>query len=108
MFHEQEGCPVASLFRLLDLSRSSCYYQQVKREENKLREAIEAVAAEFATYGNRRVTKELRRPPYKMRIKSQAYSTFDAGDGPSAGPEAPQTPHHQQPTRISTLSQSGD
>ncbi len=68
IFHEQEGYPITSLCCLLDLPRSSCYYRPVEREEDDLRQTIEAVASEFATYGSRRVTHELRRPPYEMRI----------------------------------------
>jgi putative transposase len=68
IFHDQEGHPITSLCCLLDLPRSSCYYRPLERKENELRQAIEAVASEFATYGSRRVTQELRRPPYEMRI----------------------------------------
>lgn len=68
MFHKQEKYPVRSLCRLLDLPRSSCYYRPAKREENELQQAIEAVASRFVTYGSRRVTHELRRPPYEIRI----------------------------------------
>ena len=68
MFHEQEGYPVASLCRLLSLSRSSYYYQMIERDESELRRDIESVAAEFVKYGSRRVTNQLRRPPYKMVI----------------------------------------
>ncbi len=38
------------------------------QKEDKLRQTIEAVASRFVTYGSRRVTQELRRPPYEMRI----------------------------------------
>ena len=68
MFHEQEGYPVANLCRLLSLSRSSYYYQMIERDESDLRRNIEAVAAEFVKYGSRRLTKQLRRPPYKLVI----------------------------------------
>lgn len=68
MFHEQEGYPVASLCRLLALSRSSYYYQMIARDESDLRRDIEAVAAEFVKYGSRRVTKQLIRPPYKLVV----------------------------------------
>ena len=57
-----------SLCHLLDLPRSSYYYHPVKREEDELRQAIEAVTSRFVTYGSRRVTQELRRPPYEIRI----------------------------------------
>ncbi len=68
MFREQEGYPVASLCSLLALPRSSYYYQPVKRDERELREAVEEVASEFVTYGSRRVTQELRRPPHEMIV----------------------------------------
>ena len=68
LFHKQEGYPVRSLCGLLDLPRSSCYYRPVKREENEVRQAIETVASMFITYGTRRVTHELRRAPYEIRI----------------------------------------
>ena len=68
LFHEQEGYPVRNLCQLLDLPRSSCYYRPVKRKEEELRQAIEAVASKFVTYGSRRVTQELRRPPCEIRI----------------------------------------
>ena len=68
MFREQEGYPVASLCSLLALPRSSYYYQPVKQDERELREAVEEVASEFVTYGSRRVTQELRRPPHEMIV----------------------------------------
>ena len=68
MFDEQEGYPVASLCWLLALPRSSYYHQPVERDENELRGAVDAVAAEFVTYGSRRVTQELRRPPHEMIV----------------------------------------
>lgn len=67
-FHEQDGYPVASLCRLLSLSRSSYYYQMIERDESELRERIETVASEFLKYGSRRITWQLRRSPYKMVI----------------------------------------
>jgi putative transposase len=68
MFHEQEGYSVASLCRLMSLAHSSYYYQMIERDESELQRDIEAVAAEFVKYGSRRVTKQLRRPPYKLVI----------------------------------------
>lgn len=68
LFHKQEGYPVRSLCALLDLPRSSCYYRPVRREEHEIRKAIKSVASKFVTYGSRRVTQQLRRPPYAIRI----------------------------------------
>jgi putative transposase len=60
--------PVAALCQLLDLPRSSYYYQPVERDDALLRQAIESIAAEFPTYGSRRITQQLRRPPYQMVV----------------------------------------
>jgi putative transposase len=49
------------LCNLLGCSRSSYYYQPKQRDETEERTAIESVAAEWPTYGYRRVTKQLRR-----------------------------------------------
>lgn len=40
----------------------------IERDESELRERIETVAGEFLKYGSRRITWQLRRPPYKMVI----------------------------------------
>jgi putative transposase len=64
MLHEQEGYPVGKLCSLLQLPRSSYYYQQIERQETALQEAVEEIAAQFPTYGSRRVTQQLRRDPY--------------------------------------------
>jgi putative transposase len=40
----------------------------IERDESELRERIKTVAAEFLKYGSRRITWQLRRPPYKMVI----------------------------------------
>ena len=52
---------VSLLCSLLGCSRSSYYYQPKQRDETEDRAAIESVAAEWPTYGYRRVTKQLHR-----------------------------------------------
>lgn len=64
MVHTQEDYAIASLCRLLDLPRSSYYYRPAERDETELQAAIETVAGKFPTYGSRRVSKQLGRPPY--------------------------------------------
>ena len=64
MIHEQEGYPVKTLCSLLQLPRSSYYYQPIKRQETALKEAVEEISAQLPAYGSRRVTQELRRAPY--------------------------------------------
>jgi transposase InsO family protein len=52
----------------LELPRSSYYYQAVERDESALEEAIEAVIGKFPTYGTRRVSKQLGRPPHQVVV----------------------------------------
>jgi putative transposase len=40
----------------------------IERDESELRERIKTVASEFLKYGSRRITWQLRRPPYRMVI----------------------------------------
>jgi len=68
VFHEREGYPVAKLCRLLGLARSSYYRRGVESDEQELRGAMERVCREFAAYGSRRVTRELRRAPYRIIV----------------------------------------
>jgi transposase InsO family protein len=57
------------LCNLLGCSRSSYYYQPKQRDETEERTAIESVAAEWPTYGYRRVTKQLRRQEWVINKK---------------------------------------
>ena len=57
---------------LLECSRSSYYYQPKLKDETEVKSAIESVAAEWPTYGYRRVTKQLHRQEWfvsKKRIQ---------------------------------------
>jgi transposase InsO family protein len=53
---------------LLELPRSTYYYQPIERDESDLEEAIEAVTGKFPTYGTRRVGKQLGRPPHQIVV----------------------------------------
>jgi putative transposase len=53
---------------LLTVSRSSFYYQPAEADESELREAINQLAAQFPTYGSRRLAAQLRRAPYKLTV----------------------------------------
>jgi transposase InsO family protein len=48
------------------LPRSSYYYRPVAPDDSRLEQAIEQVLGEFPTYGTRRVTHQLRRPPLRV------------------------------------------
>ncbi len=58
--------PITVLCRVLDLPRSTQYYQSIGRDEAELRQALEAAAQEFPTYGSRRLTQQVRRLPYRL------------------------------------------
>lgn len=69
MLHEQDGYPIAVGCAVLDLARSSYYYQACEREEQQqVVTDIEVVVGQQITYGTRRVTHQLRRPPFRYRI----------------------------------------
>ena len=58
--------PITALCRVLSLPRSTQYYQPVERDEADLRQALEAAAQEFPTYGSRRLSQQVRRAPYRL------------------------------------------
>ena len=68
MLKEQEGYPVSAACELLELPRSTYYYQPVDVDESELEAAIEEIARQFPAYGTRRVSEQLRRPPYEMWV----------------------------------------
>jgi transposase InsO family protein len=64
----QEGYAIQAACRVVELPRSSYYYQAAKVDESELEAAMEAIAGQFPTYGTRRVTYQLRRPPYQIHV----------------------------------------
>jgi len=54
---------------LIECSRSSYYYQPKLKDETEVKSAIESVAAEWPTYGYRRVTKQLHRQEWVVNKK---------------------------------------
>jgi len=67
-----EAYPVTAVCEVLDLSRSSYYYQPVAKDERELKAAIEKVAGEWPTYGYRRVTGQLKREQWPVNHKRVA------------------------------------
>jgi transposase InsO family protein len=65
---EQEGYSVSAICRVLEVPRSTVYYEAKPKDEQGLRDAIEALAGQFPTYGSRRMSKQLRRAPHEMRV----------------------------------------
>lgn len=66
--HENHAYPVATLCRLLDVPRSRYYYTAAAPSDEAVRQAVEAVAAAFPTYGSRRIAAQLGRAPYALRV----------------------------------------
>jgi putative transposase len=60
--------PLASICRVLDLPRSTLYYRAQPQNDQEVRQAIEAVAQQFPTYGSRRVAAQVRRTPYRLLV----------------------------------------
>lgn len=60
--------PINLLCDLLEVTRSSFYYQPVVTDESDLHEAVNRLAAEFPTYGSRRLAAQLRRAPFRLQV----------------------------------------
>ena len=60
--------PVTLLCELLQLARSSYYDETVEPDESTVRKALEKLAAEFPTYGSRRLSAQLRRAPLRLVV----------------------------------------
>ncbi len=61
-------CPVNTALEVLELARSSYYYRSQAVTDSRLETDMQLVAGQFPTYGTRRMTHELRRPPYRYTI----------------------------------------
>jgi putative transposase len=68
MLIEEQAARPGMACRILDLPRSSYYYRPQLKQENDLKEAIQSVAGQFPTYGTRRITHQLRRPPRRYAV----------------------------------------
>jgi len=64
-----QDCPITVPCDVLDCVRSSYYYQPKQRDETEIKAAIEAVAADWSTYGYRRVTAQLCRQGWVVNHK---------------------------------------
>lgn len=65
---EQQMLPLKLALNLLDLPRSTYYYQSQRTDESQLETDLNEVAGQFPTYGTRRITHQLRRRPYQYAI----------------------------------------
>lgn len=61
---DRYGCPVRDGCQLMNLPRSSFYYQSRKPDESQLAAHLLTAAGEYPKYGSRRLMHQLRRAPY--------------------------------------------
>ena len=64
----QSDYPKKRLCQVLALPRSTAYYHACPSDEQPLQATISAVAAQYPTYGSRRVAKQLARAPYRQLV----------------------------------------
>lgn len=81
MLREEAGYPVEVLCQVLELPRSTYYYQTKPASEGKLEKAIKEIAGQFPTYGTRRVTHQLRRAPYEIWVNRKRVRRLMAQQG---------------------------
>ena len=65
----QQAYPVADICTVVGLARSTFYYPQAEPRDGALREAVMALAADYPTYGYRRLTALLRRQGWSVNHK---------------------------------------
>lgn len=61
--------PVSTICTLWNFPRSTYYHQHLAKRDAELRQALEELAAEWPTYGSRRLTAELRRSGWRVNRK---------------------------------------
>jgi putative transposase len=66
--HEYLQAPIRLACELVDLPRSTYYYESQKADEGQLVADLEQVVGQYPTYGSRRVAHQLRRAPYGYGI----------------------------------------
>jgi len=66
--HKYQQAPIELACELMDLPRSTYYYQSQKADESQLVSDMKQVVGQYPTYGSRRVTHQLRRSPYGYPI----------------------------------------
>jgi len=79
--NQEYGYPVTGLCGVLGLSSSSYYYQTVQADEADVELAIEAIAGQYPTYGTRRISHQLRRPPHSLQVNRKRVRRIMAQKG---------------------------
>jgi transposase InsO family protein len=75
------GYPVGTSCELVGLTRSTYYYEIQEKDDAELETAIEEITGKYPTYGTRRVTHQLRRQPYAIRVNRKRVQRIMAQKG---------------------------
>ena len=89
--------PITLVCTVMGCARSSFYYPANAADEAALKQALEAVAAEWPTYGYRRVTAELRRRGWVVNRKHVSRLMGEMGLKVKPKRKRPQTTHSHHP-----------
>ena len=104
----QGDYPVKMICDVLDCSRSSIYYHSQAGADGALRSAIERLAAEWVTYGYRRITKMLQREGWVVNHKRVQRLMGEMGISQKRKRSKPRTTNSQHsypryPNRVQSL-----
>ena len=78
---QENGYPVTTLCKTLELARSSYYHSETVLDDEELLRAIRSILSVFPTYGSRRVTAQLRRQPYEIVTNRKRIQRVMRGNG---------------------------
>lgn len=95
--HEQ-GYPVELGCDVVELPRSSYYYQACASRDATVIPVMKAIAGEYPTYGIRHMTQQLRRPPHALVLNHKRVARLMGQAG---------LPHHQLGSPLSALPEPG-
>jgi len=93
----REHFPVNRLCEVLDLPRSSAYYQSRPAAGRPLRDALVEVAGRWPTYGYRRLTKQLQREGHAVNAKRVRRLMHELGIMGKAPEKKPRTTDSSHP-----------
>lgn len=77
----ETGCSVQAACEVIELARSSYYYQSQRAEESQLLADLKQEAGRFPKYGTRRLMHQLRRGPYYYRVNRKRIQRLTRQEG---------------------------
>jgi putative transposase len=92
----REQFPITTLCKVLDVPRSSAYYEPRPGEDRLLLDTLIEVAGQWPTYGYRRLTKQLQREGHAVnakRVRRLMYKLGIMGKAPEKKPRTTDSGH---------------